>query len=76
MFVRQDCLEPAEGSAHFDDLTVQRSPPQKQDELLLGEDCEPTGDASTLRIKMSAVRRPFGDPMLLSSLERERRPEN
>jgi len=44
MFVRRDCLEPAEGSAHFDDLAAHRSPPHLQGEVLLGEDCGPAGD--------------------------------
>jgi hypothetical protein len=39
MFVRRDCLEPAEGSAHFDDLAAHRSPSHMRGELLLGEDC-------------------------------------
>jgi hypothetical protein len=43
MFDRKDCLEPAEGSAQFDDLTAYRSPPHMRDELLLGQDCGPAG---------------------------------
>jgi hypothetical protein len=43
-FVRMDCLEPAEGSAHFDDLTAHRSPPPLQGDLLPGQDCAPAGD--------------------------------
>jgi hypothetical protein len=43
MFVR-NCLEPAEGSAHFYDVTTYRSPPHMQDELLLSKDCGPGGD--------------------------------
>jgi hypothetical protein len=43
-FVRRDCLEPAEGSAHFDDLTAHRVPPPLQGELLPSQDCAPAGD--------------------------------
>jgi hypothetical protein len=43
-FVRRDCFEPAEGSAHFDDLTAHRSPPPVQGDLMLGQDCAPAGD--------------------------------
>jgi hypothetical protein len=43
-FVRRDCFEPAEGSAHLDDLSVHRSPPPVQGDLLLGLDCAPAGD--------------------------------
>jgi hypothetical protein len=43
-FVRRDCFEPAEGSAHLDDLTAHRSPPPVQGDLLLGLDCAPAGD--------------------------------
>jgi len=44
IFVRKDCLEPAEGSAHFDDLIAHRSPPPMQSEPLPGQDCGPAGD--------------------------------
>lgn len=43
-FVRRDCFEPAEGSAHFFDLTAHRSPPPVQGDLLLGQDCASAGD--------------------------------
>lgn len=42
-FVRRDCFEPAEGSAHFDDLTAHRSPPPVEGDFLLGQDCLPAG---------------------------------
>jgi hypothetical protein len=42
-FVRRNCLEPVEGSAHFDDLTAHRYPPPTQGELW-GQDCVPGGD--------------------------------
>ena len=42
-FVRRDCFEPAEGSAHFYDLAAHRSPPPVQGDLLLGQDCLPAG---------------------------------
>jgi len=44
IFVRKDCLEPAEGSAHFYDLAANRSPPPMQNEPLPGPDCGPGGD--------------------------------
>jgi hypothetical protein len=44
MFVRRDCLEPAEGDAHFDALAAHRPSPQTRDELLPGEDCAPADD--------------------------------
>jgi hypothetical protein len=43
-FVRRDCFEPVEGSAHFYDLTAHRSPPPVQGDFLLGQDCSPAGD--------------------------------
>lgn len=41
MFARRDCLEPADGSAHFffQDLASHRSPPRMPGELLPGGDC-------------------------------------
>ena len=42
-FVRRDCFEPVEGSAHFYDLTAHRSPPPVQGDFLLGQDCSPAG---------------------------------
>lgn len=44
IFVRRDCLEPPEGSAHFDDLKSYRSPPPLSGEALRGQDCEPADD--------------------------------
>jgi hypothetical protein len=44
IFDRKDCFGPAEGSAHFDELTVHRSPPPLQGELLPGQDCGSAGD--------------------------------
>jgi len=46
-FVRRDCFEPVEGSAHFYDLTAYRSPPPVQGDFLLGQDCSPAGGDDT-----------------------------
>jgi hypothetical protein len=39
MFIRRDCLESADGSAHFGNLAALRFPRHIPGELLLGEDC-------------------------------------
>jgi hypothetical protein len=44
MFVRRECFEPAEGSAHFYDLTALLSSLHMRGELLSGEDCGPAGE--------------------------------
>jgi hypothetical protein len=44
IFVRRNCLEPAEGSAHFDNLNAHRSPTIMQGEPLPGQDCGSAGD--------------------------------
>jgi hypothetical protein len=59
MFIRRDCLEPAEGDAYFDDLAAYRSPPYVRGELLLGEDCGLAGDDDAGdRPDSSALTRP------------------